>query len=409
MTVKVTEQLTFEASAEGEGAKPGGMLVQLISPGWGSSGYYSDKVLENAADDKVWPKGTHIYFDHPTESEQMDRPVRSVRDLAAVLTEDAYRVDGGALWAKANIIGPYRDLLTDPVFQESVGMSIRASCEMTQGEAAGRRGPIVSRLVEGMSVDIVTKAGRGGKILAALESARGEASEATTDDIRDRLSRLFGEHSYVSDFDPDTSTVYYSQRVDRGEDGYRRALFSQGYTLTETGATLEGEPTEVRAYTTYVPVESQNTVESAVKEHPKNPPVNPAGSITESKEDTMADIEESRLAQLEEDAGRAQEAEQRTTVAEQRATAAENRSSAVEAIMESGFAFTKLERKGLLADLPLTAEGALDAEKFSESLQEQATESSTGRSGVRGLGDVIEEGDAASIQDYQATFGQKGA
>ena len=171
MTTNLVETAATAPAVTG----PGRIKVGLITPGWGSSGYYSDKVLENAAADRVWPAGTHIFFDHPSESEIHDRPERSVRDLAAVTTEDA-TWDGTGLVAEAKVIGPYRDLVTDDVFTEAVGMSIRASAETTTGEAGGRKGVIVSRLIEGQSVDLVTRAGRGGKVLAVLESAIAEAS-----------------------------------------------------------------------------------------------------------------------------------------------------------------------------------------------------------------------------------------
>ena len=86
----------------------------------GQLGYYSQPVLETASRDKVWPSGTHVFFDHPSESEAFDRPERSVRDLAAILDEDAHwDASAGALVAEARVIGPYRDLVTDPVFVEA--------------------------------------------------------------------------------------------------------------------------------------------------------------------------------------------------------------------------------------------------------------------------------------------------
>jgi hypothetical protein len=63
-------------------------MVRLITPGWGSSGYYSPQVIEAAATAQVFPAGLHMYLDHPSASEDRDRPERSVRHLAAVLEED---------------------------------------------------------------------------------------------------------------------------------------------------------------------------------------------------------------------------------------------------------------------------------------------------------------------------------
>ena len=79
------KQITEATAGTVAPSAPGKIKVGLITPGTGSSGYYSQQVLENAARDRVWPKGTHVFFDHPSESEMHDRPERSVRDLAAVL------------------------------------------------------------------------------------------------------------------------------------------------------------------------------------------------------------------------------------------------------------------------------------------------------------------------------------
>ena len=80
---------------DADAAKSGRLLVEIISPGWGSSGHYSAKVLENAVAEGVWPAGTHVYLDHPTESETYSRPARTVKDLVAKLTEDAHLDEQG--------------------------------------------------------------------------------------------------------------------------------------------------------------------------------------------------------------------------------------------------------------------------------------------------------------------------
>lgn len=398
---------------------PGRLQLQLITPGWGSSGYYSRQVLENAASDKVWPAGTHIYFDHPTESEMVDRPERSVRDLAAVLSEDARTDSAGGLVAEADIIGPYRELMTDETFMRSVGMSIRATGDGTVGEAEGRKGTIVTRLIEGQSVDVVTKAGRGGKILAAIESTRATmASEASSEDTRDRLNRAVraaneGEWTYVMDFDAEQGVVWFE-----GDEG----LYEQGYELTDDAATLTGDPVEVRRVVTYPRASSTAATGSGSDsdiEESLQPPVIPAGSTTHtphSEEENMGttQIEESRLASLEADASRvptleeaARVAEQRADSAEVRAMAAENRETAREVISESGHQFSRLERAGLLAALPVVESGELDREAFTEAVTTAAAESAraSGAGSVRGFGEQLDEsGDGYGVEDFDATF-----
>lgn len=173
-TTQVAESipLTEAAAVQVSGAL---MRVKLISPGWGSSGYYSESVLRQAADDQVYPAGTHMYLDHPTASEGVERPERSVRDLAAVLTSPA-RFEDGSLHAEARVFGPYQPVLNE--MRDHIGVSIRASGIAEHGEAEGREGTIITQLTEGISVDFVTKAGRGGQIVEVLEAARAEAAEA---------------------------------------------------------------------------------------------------------------------------------------------------------------------------------------------------------------------------------------
>lgn len=162
MTVAVQETASVAAL-------PRRALVTLITPGWGSSGYYSPTVLENAARDRVFPAGTHMYLDHPDEIEQSVRPERTVRDFAGVLTEDA-RWTGTGLEAAVEFNEAAAAFVLDPVNAANLGVSIRAIAEVTEGEAEGRKGNMIVRLAAAESVDVVTRAGRGGHIATILES-----------------------------------------------------------------------------------------------------------------------------------------------------------------------------------------------------------------------------------------------
>jgi hypothetical protein len=152
------------------------MRIKVITPGWGSSGYYGPPVLEQVGKDRLIPAGTHMYLDHPTETEEVERPERSVRDLAAVtVTTAVWDPDQRALMAEAQVFGSFQDLLAEQA--PHIGVSIRAAGLAEQGEAEGRTGTIITRITEVMSVDFVTAAGRGGEIVALLESARGRRIE----------------------------------------------------------------------------------------------------------------------------------------------------------------------------------------------------------------------------------------
>ena len=72
-----------------EAPTAGRFLLKIIDVGEGSSGYYSPETLQLAAADRVFPAGTHCYVDHAAAIRRGPNGERSIRDLAAVLTEDA--------------------------------------------------------------------------------------------------------------------------------------------------------------------------------------------------------------------------------------------------------------------------------------------------------------------------------
>jgi hypothetical protein len=154
--------------------------IRIISPGWGSSGYYGADVLKRDGP-AAFPAGTHMYMDHPTAQEEADRPERSLKDLAATLTTAATWKDAGAdgpgLYAEAKLRSDLAPLIEE--LAPSIGVSIRALGKAKQGEAEGRKGAIVESIQSGRSVDFVTLPGRGGRVLDLVESAR--ARHATQD------------------------------------------------------------------------------------------------------------------------------------------------------------------------------------------------------------------------------------
>ncbi|WP_460871862.1 hypothetical protein, partial [Nocardioides pakistanensis] len=168
MSKKLLEQVNLTEAATSSDTSSGVLEVEFITPGWGSSGYYSRQVLEAAA--PLFTPGLQMFMDHPSASENTDRPERSVRDIGAILLE-AGHVDKstGGIRGKVKVVAPYRELLTDEDFVTNIGVSIRGSAtDITVGEAEGRTGPIIEGLADIQSVDFVTRAGRGGKVLGVL-------------------------------------------------------------------------------------------------------------------------------------------------------------------------------------------------------------------------------------------------
>lgn len=430
MTVQVHESHVLEAKAV-EG-KSGRLLVKVISPGWGSSGYYSQQVLENAGQAKVFPAGTHMYFDHPSESESYDRPERSVRDLAAVFETDAVWSDEhGALVGEAQVFGPYRELLTDEHFAKAIGTSIIASAEVTTGEAEGRQGRIVTNLIEGRSVDFVTHAGRGGSILSVMESARPErvtaravqrgVAEATANETREQIEKTVratygGDRTYTWVRDFDEATVWFSV-----EDEASSKLYAQPYSLdANERAVLDGDPVEVRATTVYVPV--------TVNAQEGTPDVSaPAGRTTHtptSEEDNMGTIQvdEADHRRVTEAAGRVPELETQLAESQAREAAATAELAETRRAIAAGpvidraaeaadITFSALERRALLVGLPATEAGALDVEAFEATCAEEAARvaESRGRGSITGFGRTQTSGGAYSVEAFdQAASGQKG-
>jgi hypothetical protein len=318
MTQKLIKETTGTLAASVVESTAGKTLVGIISPGQGSSGFYPQDVIEAAAPDVVFPAGTHMYFDHPTATEAEDHPERSVLKLGAVTTENA-RWDAalGMLVAEWEPIAAYKELLEDKTFLGAIGVSIRATAEVEETDD----GPVVKRLVEGKSIDFVTKAGRGGAILDVFESARPAAvnrkavargvTEATVNDKREALSTIVrDEYSeektwvWLRDFDDDVA--YFDIESDES------ATWQQAYLTGDDGmpTALSGERVEVRVSTTYVPV-------------------NPAGPSTtqESSGGHMAktQIEESELSTLRETAGRVTQLETQLTESQAKTAAAERK------------------------------------------------------------------------------------
>lgn len=326
-----------EAAAVGELAG-NRQLITLITPGWGSSGYYSPAVLEQAAKDRVFPAKTQMHIDHDGEMARYEQPAGSLTRLAAGLLEDArWEPDWvdpdnpgtlpGRLAAEADVFSQWRVLLTEA--QDYIGASIAAGATVKKGEAEGRKGNIVEALHPHVlnRVDYVTAAGRGGKISAVLESRiNRQIAEATANETRklilDALRAWHAdEDTWVWLRDYDEARAWFEVE---NADGFH--IYEQAYTITNDVVSLADDPVEVRATTQYVPVtatpSTTTTVEAAAAATKESSPA-PAEvkEKAKSKETSLMaeiNIEESRLATLEESHGRvpALEAKLDATVSE---------------------------------------------------------------------------------------------
>lgn len=407
MTKMITEAGTLTTTSTGR------LEITLITPGWGSSGYYSAEMLEQAAADRVFARGTQMHIDHMGASERIENSAGSLRTLAAVLTEDAAwdpdYVDGetggkGRLKAESMLGSQYREMVTE--FADYIGTSISAGADVTIGEAEGRKGQIVEKLYPDKlnRVDFVTVAGRGGRIDAVLEAAVTRIAEATANDTRDALSVAVRD-AYGADgvwlwvLDYDDTNVWFTQE---SED--ETHTWQQAYTMADSTATLSGDLVEVRRVVSYTPITPPAT--EAAKD---SPPV-PAGVTENQEEATMATIDDKELATLRESAGRATVAESELTAATERATTAEaalqesNDSAAANlvtaALAEAGITAPKTAAR-LSKGYPVKENGALDSAKLGEEVAEAIAElaESNGAGSVRGLGHTAVESKTVTDDD----------
>lgn len=158
---KLHESFSSEASSLGDGK----YRIRIIVPGQGSSGVYTAENLAESA--PLFKAGTEMFIDHPTETEEWERPERSIRDYAGVFLEDATVGEDGALYTVCKVFSGVNELIKDK--WEHIGVSINAWCTDPISENG-----IVPPIAGVRSVDFVTTPGAGGAIVDLLESNRND-------------------------------------------------------------------------------------------------------------------------------------------------------------------------------------------------------------------------------------------
>lgn len=159
--LKLHESFSPEASSLGDGK----YRIRIIVPGQGSSGVYTAENLAESA--PLFKAGTEMFIDHPTETEEWERPERSIRDYAGVFLEDATVGEDGALYTVCKVFSGVNELIKDK--WEHIGVSINAWCADPISENG-----IVPPIAGVRSVDFVTTPGAGGAIIDLLESNRND-------------------------------------------------------------------------------------------------------------------------------------------------------------------------------------------------------------------------------------------
>lgn len=188
--MEVTESAIFTPLAATEDSVTGKRWrAILIKSGWGSNGYYTEQALRNDGT-RVFPKGTLVFLDHATPEERESRPFGSVDKIAGYLVTDAvWNAEESGLEAEVEFI---QDVIPRVnALHDKVGLSIRASVKSELGNMDGKRGRIITELVGSRSVDLVVRAGAGGRLLEVLESETDtEMDEQMEKEILDAVADL---------------------------------------------------------------------------------------------------------------------------------------------------------------------------------------------------------------------------
>jgi len=145
------------------------LKVLVINEGQGTSAYYK---REQLARDGGAFEGGLVFLDHPGRHEEADRPERSLRDLVGPIVGvpqfDENGPEGPGLYGECRVATHWR-----PFVEElEPAVSIRAGGTAVVEEIDGKRVRVAEKFLPGAGFDLVTKAGRGGKLVPLLEASQ---------------------------------------------------------------------------------------------------------------------------------------------------------------------------------------------------------------------------------------------
>jgi hypothetical protein len=143
----------------------GEITFTMIKPGLSKNNrYYGADMLKR--DYKVF-EGAKMFVNHQTDKEASVRPEGDIRDWAANVTK-VWPESDGTIKATAVVINPtiketLRNLATAKQLN-TMGISIRAMGEASDGEVNGKKCKVVEGIKAARSVDFVTFPGAGGQV-----------------------------------------------------------------------------------------------------------------------------------------------------------------------------------------------------------------------------------------------------
>lgn len=157
--------------------------VRIIQPGFnaGKGRFYSDQSVKDAA--KVF-ENTKMYANHPTPSEEKERPERDIRDWVATLKNTRVSSQGNAI-GEAHIHAGWFKEMAQNLLQtgnlSQLGTSINAIGKGSRAKIGEVDTFNVEGLTRGRSVDFVTEPGAGGR--AGLTESKIDIIDALTIDL----------------------------------------------------------------------------------------------------------------------------------------------------------------------------------------------------------------------------------
>lgn len=167
------EQITFVESVAGalQAGTDGTYPVTLLTPGLGSTAYYSESVIKRDAP-KAFPKGTHVYLTHSREATGEPNPEKL---LGTLVQETTIRESDGAAVNRFKPMKRWADFVED--VHEHVGLSICAGGSATIGTMDGKQVKMAESIAYHISnsVDMVSYPGRAGS--GFVESAFARYAE----------------------------------------------------------------------------------------------------------------------------------------------------------------------------------------------------------------------------------------
>lgn len=137
---------------------------------WGSSGYYQGAALEKAAAKNLFHADLQVFEDHADPNND------SAGKLMGFLAGDARFVvenDVPKLKGPVRFFSDRADWVKERL--RHLGLSIRAGVIFENGEVNGRVGKIITDFTNAISVDVVARAGAGGKFGSIKESESNSA------------------------------------------------------------------------------------------------------------------------------------------------------------------------------------------------------------------------------------------